>query len=267
MTDEPREAAPTPGDGAVTAKAEPGRGYLLDLVWFVVKVVIAVLIFRIFIYAPFTIPSESMLPRLWKGDYFVAAKWPYGLSNASLPLDIDLFDGRVFERLPERGDVVVFKHPVDGSDYIKRVVGLPGDTVELRRGRVVLNGEVLPLEQAPPFDIPLSANTDCHPAARVQDGDVCRYARAVERLPSGRSYAIIDLGRSVADDFGPVRVPVGRVFLLGDNRDNSQDSRFPARAGGGIGMVPVELLVGRASRVLFSSGGDTIRWDRIGEGL
>ena len=267
MTDEPREAAPVPGEDMNAAKAEPKRGYVLDLVWFVVKVVIAVLIFRIFIYAPFTIPSESMLPRLWKGDYFVAAKWPYGLSNASLPLDLDLFEGRVFEELPERGDVVVFKHPVDGTDYIKRVIGLPGDTVELRRGRVILNGEVLSLEQAPPFDIPLSANTDCHPAASVQRERVCRYPRAIERLPSGPSYPVIDLGRSVADDFGPVRVPAGRLFLLGDNRDNSQDSRFPARPGGGIGMVPTDLLVGRASRVLFSSGGDTIRWDRIGEGL
>ena len=252
------------------APPRPKRPFALDLTWFVIKVVLAVLIFRTFVYAPFTIPSQSMLPKLWKGDYFVASKWPYGLSSASLPLDLPLIDGRVAERLPRRGDVVVFKHPVDGVDYIKRVIGLPGDTVELRGGRVALNGDLLELRGAPPFDVPLAADEDCHPFASVQagsDGPACRYPRAVEQLPSGRSYAILDLGPSSADDFGPVRVPPRHLFLLGDNRDNSQDSRFPARAGGGIGFVPTPLLVGRASRVLFSSGPDGIRWNRIGEGL
>ena len=257
-------------DPASRSDAASGRSSVFELIVFVVQVVVVVLLFRSFVYAAFTIPSESMLPKLWKGDFFVAAKWPYGYSSASLPFDLPLIDGRIFSALPERGDVVVFKHPVDGVDYIKRVIGLPGDTVEVRGGRVVLNGEVLPLTAAAPFDIALSANTTCHPAARIQPsprGLLCRYPQALETLPSGKQYAIIDLGRTMADDFGPVRVPAGRVFLLGDNRDNSQDSRFPAQAGGGIGLVPLEMLVGRASRVLFSSGGDHVRWNRIGEEL
>ena len=119
-----------------------------SFLWFVAKLVIAVLIFRSFIFSPFTIPSESMLPGLRNGDYLVAAKWPYGYSRYSLPADLPLFEGRIFAKLPERGDVAIFKHPVSGVDYVKRVIGLPGDTVAVRDGVVILNGEALPKEEA-----------------------------------------------------------------------------------------------------------------------
>ena len=224
---------------------------------FVALLVLAVLAFRSFVFSPFTIPSESMLPGLIKGDYLVAAKWPYGWSRWSLPFDAPLIAGTIAPRLPARGDVAIFRHPVDGTEYIKRVIGLPGDTVALRDGQVVLNGVPLPQRRVADFALPVSATADCAwGAAREVDAKGvrrCRYARFAETLPDGRSYAVLDFGRTPQDDFGPVAVPPGHVFMLGDNRDNSQDSRFAARAGGGVGLVPARRLVGRFETVLFST--------------
>ena len=114
---------------------------------FVLKLALIVLIFRSFVFSPFSIPSQSMQPRLWNGDYLLAAKWPYGISKYSLPFEAPLISGRIFASQPARGDVVIFKHPIDGTDYIKRVIGLPGDSVAMRNGQVVLNGEILPQER------------------------------------------------------------------------------------------------------------------------
>ena len=222
-----------------------------------------------------------MLPLLRNGDYIVAAKWPYGYSRLSLPFDAPVLKGRIFARLPERGDVVIFKHPYDEVDYIKRVIGLPGDIVELRGGRLLLNGAPVPQDGAAPLAIPLSANTGCHPAAHewtTQQGPICDYPSALETLPNGRSYRVLDLGYGPADDFGPVAIPDGRLFVMGDNRDNSQDSRYAAQPGGGVGLVPADRLVGRASMILFSTDGSAewvkpwtwftaARWDRIGKTL
>ena len=248
---------------------------------FVLKLVLAVILFRTLLFAPFTIPSESMLPLLRNGDYIVAAKWPYGYSRLSLPFDAPFLKGRIFACLPERGDVAIFKHPYDEVDYIKRVIGLPGDIVELRGGRLLLNGAPVPQDRAAPLAIPLSANTGCHPAARertTQQGPVCDYPSAIETLPNGRSYRVLDLGYGPADDFGPIAIPDGRLFVMGDNRDNSQDSRYAAQPGGGVGLVPADRLVGRASMILFSTDGSAewvkpwtwftaARWDRIGQTL
>ncbi|MBU2340074.1 MAG: signal peptidase I [Alphaproteobacteria bacterium] len=248
---------------------------------FVLKVVVVVLVFRTFLFAPFTIPSESMLPALWKGDYLVAAKWPYGYSNLSMPFQAPLLPGRVLEALPERGDVAIFKHPIDGTDYIKRVIGLPGDTVEMRGGRVSINGQPVAQELVREFDLPLSANTQCVRGGfevETSRGTACRYRMARETLPSGRAYTVLDFGATPQDDFGPLIVPRDRLFVMGDNRDNSQDSRFAAAPGGGVGLVPTDRLVGRASMVLWSTDGSAewikpwtwftaTRWDRIGEGL
>ncbi|GMM92909.1 signal peptidase I [Qipengyuania sp. MTN3-11] len=245
---------------------------------FLALVVLGVLAFRSFLFAPFTIPSESMLPRLMVGDYLVAAKWPYGYSDLSLPFGAKLIPGRVFAGLPERGEVVIFRHPVDGTDYIKRVIGLPGDTVAVREGRVVLNGRVLARSTPELLRVPVSPNTSCHGRAPVTDANgakACLYPVAFETLPAGPTYPVIDLGRTAADDFGPVTVPEGRLFVMGDNRDNSQDSRFPAQARGGVGLVPADLLVGRASMILWSTDGSAewakpwtwltaARWSRIG---
>lgn len=245
---------------------------------FVLKLALAVLIFRSFIFSPFSIPSESMLPRFMNGDYLVAAKWPYGFSNYSMPFNMPVIPGRIFASEPERGDVVIFKHPIDGTDYIKRVIGLPGDTIEVREGRVVLNGEMLEYASAEPLTVALSENTRCHPfATRVElDGEqACRYEMLIETLPSGRSHAIIDMGEGPNDTYGPRIVPENRLFVMGDHRDNSQDSRVPASAGGGVGLVPQENLVGRASMIVWSTDGGAewikpwtwftaARWSRMG---
>ncbi len=249
---------------------------------FVLKLALVVLIFRSFVFSPFSIPSQSMQPRLWNGDYLLAAKWPYGISKYSLPFEAPLISGRIFAGQPERGDVVIFKHPIDGTDYIKRVIGLPGDSFAMRDGQVVLNGEVLPQERLGDIIVPVSPNTDCsNSAAReiAADGsEACRYARFRETLPSGKSYEVIDFGQSFVDNTSPRIVPEGRVLVLGDNRDASYDSRYPAEPGKGVGLVPQEKLVGRASMIMWSTDGSAdwikpwtwfsaARWNRIGDEL
>lgn len=275
------DAAPA-APPAATASPEPEKETWGSFALFVLKLVIAVAIFRSFFFTPFTIPSESMLPRLMNGDYLVAAKWPYGYSRWSLPFAIPLIPGKLFAGEPERGDVVIFKHPVDKVDYIKRAIGLPGDTVAVRGGQVVLNGVPVKRSRIADFVLPMSANTTCNGTGTVVTqaggGQACVYMRYRETLPSGVTYDTLDFGVTPQDDFGPVVVPEGTVFMMGDNRDNSADSRFPAVPGQGIGMVPEELLTGRASAVLWSTDGSAswlnpvswftaARWSRMGDGI
>ena len=284
--------ADTPATPDSSAKPEE-KETLGSLLWFVIKLAVLALAFRSFVFSPFSIPSESMLPRLMIGDYFVAAKWPYGFSRYSLPLNAPLIPGQVLGSLPERGDVAVFKHPVDKVDYIKRVIGLPGDTVEVRDGVLVLNGEPVKKEPMPDFiqrvdqhllnaaalagrDSPCSWGgiEEALPGGERQ----CRYQRFRETLPSGKSYAVLDFGRTDADNWGPKIVPEGHVYAMGDNRDNSLDSRFPAQAGKGVGFVPLDHLVGRASVMVWSTDGSAewikpwtwfsaARWERMGDGV
>ncbi|PZT92650.1 MAG: signal peptidase I, partial [Citromicrobium sp.] len=180
--------------------------------------------------------------------------------------------------LPERGDVIIFKHPIDGFDYVKRAIGLPGDTVAVRDGRVILNGRPIAREAAGYAEIPTSENTGCDPRGGEMVATTCRYRQFRETLPSGKSYLTIDFGRGPLDDFAPVVVPAGHIFAMGDNRDNSLDSRVPATPGGGVGIVDADLLVGRASMVLWSTDGSAewllpwtwftaARWDRIGSSI
>jgi signal peptidase I len=267
----PRTAAP---------KLRSGDGWA-GFVWFIIKLLLAVLAFRVFVFSPFSIPSESMLPRLMNGDYLLAAKWPYGFSRHSLPFALPLPEGRVLARTPERGDVVIFKHPVDGQEYIKRVIGVAGDRVAVIGGEVVLNGERVQRVPVPDVLVPLSANTTCATGdiLRRADGtEACRYTALNEILPGGRAYQVLDFGATQADGFAEVTVPPGRLFVMGDNRDSSMDSRFEAAAGFGVGMVPEALLVGRAAIIVWSTDGSAdwgkpwtwfaaARWDRIGETL
>ena len=277
---EPAESAPPAEDG--TAKSRKPMGLLP----FLLLLALFAWALRSFIVAPFTIPSGSMLPTLFIGDYVLVAKWPYGYSRYSFPFGFPSFDGRLFERLPKRGDIVVFRGPGAQGDFIKRVIGLPGDTIELRGGMVILNGKPMPRESNGSFALPLSANTRCKlvpPAVpmmtRTADGTLaCRYPEYLETLPGGRTYPVLDQVEAPrADDFPPTLVPAGHVFMLGDNRDDSMDSRFSV-AEGGFGLVPVENLVGRAMVVVWSSDGSAswfkpwtwfpaLRTDRVGTGL
>jgi signal peptidase I len=166
---------------------------------FLLKLVVLVLIFRTFVFTSFSIPSESMMPRLLEGDYLFAAKWPYGYSQASMPFDLPLTgDGRIFGRLPDRGDIVIFKHPVDRSDYVKRVIGLPGDQIQLIAGVVHINGEPVKKQKVGDFVIPVRPQEGCAEVRftqRLADGTfVCRYPQFRETLPNGVSYNVLDFG-------------------------------------------------------------------------
>ena len=246
---------------AVSSKPQKkeGAGSLLR---FLLTVALIAWAFRSFIGAPFNIPSGSMLPTLYIGDYLAVSKWPYGYSRYSFPFGFPAFPGRIFGRLPERGDVVVFRHPVEDADLIKRVIGLPGDTVAVRDGRLILNGRPVLRRALPPAQIPISSNSPCRaipPASPVVAGSggarSCVYHAFLETLPGGPSYTMLDqVEHGAADDFAETRVPPGHVFLMGDNRDDSLDSRFPTFEGG-IGMVPAENLIGRASFTFWSTDG------------
>jgi signal peptidase I len=217
-------------------------------------------VFRSFIFSPFNIPSESMLPRLLNGDYLLASKWSYGFSRYSLPFSLPLIPGRIFASQPDRGDVVIFKAPPGNDvDYIKRVIGLPGDTVQVRGGQVFLNGKPVPKQRIANFLLPLTPNTRCYAVefeTQLPDGSLaCSYPQFRETLPEGKSYDVLDLGQQPQDDTVVFKVPAGHMFLMGDNRDNSLDSRFPAIEGQGIGIVPQANLVGRAAVMMFSTDG------------
>jgi signal peptidase I len=253
------------------AAAEPPKEEERESGWslarFILTLVILAWAIRSLIVAPFSIPSGSMLPTLYIGDYLVVAKWPYGYSRYSFLFDFPAFDGRAFEHLPRRGDVVVFRHPSENADLVKRVIGLPGDTVAMQDGELVLNGKPLPRQEMPPYSMPISANSPCKvvpPATpmvvQVNGQPNCTYPAYRETLPGGPSYTVLDqVDSGPADNFGPVRVPSGHLFLMGDNRDDSLDSRFSA-AEGGIGMVPVDNLIGRALVTFWSTDGSASYW-------
>jgi signal peptidase I len=249
------EPAKTEGKGSAIWREVKG------LIW----VLLAVLAFHSFVAKPFYIPSESMMPGLLKGDRLVVSKYPYGWSWVSPSFHVfPHWTGRMLGKMPKRGDIVIVTPPGQSDDYIKRVIGLPGDTVEVRRGRLVLNGRPVRSELRPPALIPIDPNVPCGDessgAVVSSNGrDYCRLPIVRESLPGGPTYDTIDLGISPGDDFGPVRVPADHVFLMGDNRDRSADSRFalgPPENGLG-GPVPWENIGGRAEFITFSLDGTT----------
>nr|WP_235913320.1 signal peptidase I [Croceibacterium salegens] len=230
---------------------------------------LAVLGFHTFVAKPFYIPSGSMMPNLLVGDRLVVSKYPYGWSWVSVSFHIlERSDWRINPHTPQYGDIVIVVPPDKNEDYIKRVIGLPGDTIALVNGQVILNGTPVPREQEPP--VQLAAD------AQVCNGDPCladfsRYRHRLpsgkvfyepptyrETLPNGASYLVIDEDNFGMDNFGPVEVPDGHVFLMGDNRDHSADSRFEAGAFEGLdGPVPLENVGGRAEFITFSLDGST----------
>ena len=260
---EPVTAPAVPADSPETKKESRSQA-----VWREIKglfwVLVAVLAFHSFIAKPFYIPSESMMPNLLTGDRLVVTKYPYGWSWVSPSFHVfPHWQGRLLGNMPERGDVVIVTPPGGSEDYIKRVIGLPGDIVEMRDGRLILNGRPVKAEVRPPAMIPVDRNSPCtmnqfwDRQVETEQGAFCRLPIVRETLPNGVSYNTIDDGLSEGDDFGPIRVPADNLFLMGDNRDHSADSRFSLENQGLGGPVPWENIGGRAEFITFSLDGTT----------
>lgn len=232
---------------------------LAETIKTIVYAILIAVVIRTFLYEPFKIPSGSMYPSLYVGDFLFVSKYTYGYSKHSFPFSMPLFNGRIWSDEPQRGDVVVFKFPQDNkTDYIKRVIGLPGDKIKLENGRLYINGVLV--EREPIDDFVL----------RDKYGNVERFRQYIETLPNGVKHNIIEVSDSeIYDDVPELTVPEGNYFMMGDNRDRSDDSRV------NVGFVPFENLVGKA-RVLFFSYDSTdgnwyelwnlprkIRWSRL----
>lgn len=204
---------------------------------FLMAILIALLI-RTVVFEPYSIPSGSMKPNFLIGDYLFVSKYQYGISNASLPLEPNLFKGRIFAmRKPERGDVIVFKSPHNRwTNYIKRLIGLPGDKIQIKEGILYINGQMALRKEVGKFTDPDSNEI---------------LTKYIETLPNGVSYYVIEDDKgSIADNTEVFQVPAGHYFMVGDNRNHSIDSRFGEHP---IGFVPYKKLIGRAEMIFFSN--------------
>jgi signal peptidase I len=249
---------------SVEAEETQEKSGVKDTIRVVIHALILALLVRIFLFQPFNIPSGSMIPTLLVGDYLFVSKYSYGYSRYSFPFGPNLFSGRIWAKEPNRGDVVVFKLPRDNeTDYIKRVIGLPGDEIQMIHGVLHINGEAVKKERVDDFVMR-------DPAVRER-----HMARYMETLPNGVTYPVLDLiNEGIGDNTEVYKVPEGHFFMMGDNRDNSTDSRFLSE----VGYVPFENLVGRAQIIFFSIDEDAsfwqiwkwpteVRWSRILEAV
>lgn len=226
-----------------------------DTVKTIIYAIVIALFIRTFAFEPFNIPSGSMIPSLLVGDYLFVSKYSYGYSRHSLPLSLPLIPGRVFGSLPERGDVAVFKLPKDNkTDYIKRIIGLPGDKIQVREGRLYLNGTLVERKPLPGY------------VARGPFGSNMTIPRFEETLPNSVKHLILEkTDRGQLDNTSVYTVPPGHVFGMGDNRDDSLDSRVLSE----VGYIPIENIVGRAEFIFFSYDPEgaswpvTVRWSRL----
>ena len=245
---------------SVEAEERQEKSGVKDTIRVVIHALILALLVRIFLFQPFNIPSGSMIPTLLVGDYLFVSKYSYGYSRYSFPFGPNLFSGRIWAKEPERGDVVVFKLPRDNeTDYIKRVIGLPGDEIQMIHGVLHINGETVKKERVDDF------------VMRDPEGRERHMARYMETLPNGVTYPVLDLvNEGIGDNTDVYKVPENHFFMMGDNRDNSTDSRFLSE----VGYVPFENLVGRAQIIFFSIDEDAsfwqlwkwptdVRWSRI----
>jgi signal peptidase I len=244
--------------GERSESTAPRKSVVREVVNVVVPALLIALTFQTLLFQPFRIPSESMKPTLLVGDYLFVSKYSYGYSRYSIPLSPPLFSGRVLASPPARGDVAVFRRPFDDSeDYIKRVIGLPGDRIEMRRGVLHINGKPVRRERIEDY-----VDGEQLPPVRIEQWR--------ETLPNGVSYTTLNLEDGSLDSTQVYHVPAAHYFMMGDNRDDSADSRVLTM----VGYVPFENLVGRAEVIFFSVRGGagawqfwhwpwTMRWGRL----
>jgi signal peptidase I len=236
VASDPAQAA-SPAAESAPVKKKPNEAF--ELVKTIVYALLIALVLRVLLFQPFTIPSASMEPTLLEGDYIIVSKYAYGWSRHSIPFSPPILSGRIAERQPQRGDVVVFKLPRDGrTDYIKRLVGLPGDKIQVIQGQLNVNGKPVPRTEISPEVVE---------SAFGAPRQVQRYTNTLGKHQF-TTYSL-DPGSEV-ENTAVYTVPAGNYFMMGDNRDNSVDSRYPTEVG--VGFVPAENLVGRAELILLS---------------